>query len=89
MSSLSFSPFTPILMVTSGVDQNLMFYDILEKKLVKKIIAEEPLSTVGLHRNGQMLVAGGMYGSIFVYDLRYPNKTQCKLLGHETSIKHL
>jgi hypothetical protein len=36
-----------------------------------------------------MLVAGGMYGSIYVYDLRFPSKAQSKLLGHETSIKHL
>ena len=66
-----------------------MFYDIQDKKAVKKISAEEPLSTVGLHHNGHILVAGGMYGSIFVYDLRYPSKPQSKLIGHETSIKHL
>jgi hypothetical protein len=40
MTSLSFSPFSPVLLVTSGVDQNLMFYDILEKKSVKKILTE-------------------------------------------------
>ena len=56
---------------------------------VKKISAEEPLSCVGLHSNGHTLVAGGMYGNCFVYDLRNPSKPQIKLAGHEASIKHL
>jgi hypothetical protein len=49
---------------------------------VKKITAEEPLSCVGLHANGYTLVAGGMYGNCFVYDLRNPSKPQIKLAGH-------
>ena len=56
---------------------------------MKKIVAEEPLSCVGLHSNGHTLVAGGMYGSCFVYDLRNPSKPQNKLAGHETTIKSL
>jgi len=57
--------------------------------VVKTITADEPLNCVGLHSNGHTLVAGGMYGSCFVYDLRNPSKPQNKLAGHETTIKHL
>lgn len=56
---------------------------------MKKISAEEPLSCVGLHSNGHILVAGGVYGNCFVYDLRNHAKPQTKLAGHETTIKHL
>ena len=47
------------------------------------------MSCVGLHANGHTLVAGGMYGNCFVYDLRNPSKPQNKLAGHDTTIKHL
>jgi WD40 repeat protein len=39
-TSLSFSPFNSVLLVTSSVDENLVFYDIQERKPVKKIITE-------------------------------------------------
>lgn len=71
------------------MDESLVFYDIHDKKMVKKISTEEPLSSVALHHNGQILIAGGMYGSIYAYDLRYPTKPQNKLIGHETAIKHM
>jgi hypothetical protein len=44
---------------------------------------------VGLHANGHTLVAGGMYGNCFVYDLRNPSKPQNKLAGHDSAIRHL
>ena len=44
---------------------------------------------MALHQNGQILVAGGIYGGLFVYDLRYPAKPQSKLIGHDTTVKHL
>ena len=47
------------------------------------------MSCVGLHANGHTLVAGGMYGGCFVYDLRNPAKPQNKLAGHEAAIKSL
>jgi WD40 repeat protein len=49
---------------------------------VKTISTDEALNCVGLHSNGHTLVAGGMFGSILVYDLRSPNKPTNKLIGH-------
>ena len=44
---------------------------------------------MSLHANGHNLVAGGMYGSLLVYDLRKPEKPINKLVGYESGIKSL
>jgi len=72
-SALSFSSFNPVLLVSCSLDQNLNFYDISEKKQVKTITAEQSLNSVSFHSDGHTLIAGGMYGGLYVYDLRKPN----------------
>jgi hypothetical protein len=44
---------------------------------------------VNFHFNGHTLIAGGMYGGLFVYDLRKPDKPKEKLIGHETTVKYI
>jgi hypothetical protein len=56
---------------------------------VKKIQTEEALNCVSLHHNGHILIAGGSYGGLYIYDLKQPTKPQLKLIGHETPIKHI
>lgn len=58
-------------------------------RAVKTIQTQEPLNAVGLHGNGHILAAGGMYGALLLYDLRMPSKVKEKLIGHETGIKQL
>jgi WD40 repeat protein len=65
------------------------FYDISEKKHVKTITAEQSLISVSFHSDGHTLVAGGMYGGLYVYDLRKPNAPKERLLGHESSVKYV
>ena len=72
-SALSFSNYNPVRLVSCSLDQNLNFYDINEKKQVKTITAEQSLNSVSFHSDGHTLVAGGMYGGLYVYDLRKPN----------------
>lgn len=54
---------------------------------MKSISTEESLTAVNFHPNGHTLVAGGMYGGLFVYDLRKLHKPKEKLIGHETAVK--
>jgi WD40 repeat protein len=88
-NALSFSSFNPVLMVSCSLDQNMNFYDISEKKHVKTITAEQSLISVSFHSDGHTLVAGGMYGGLYVYDLRKPNAPKEKLLGHDSSVKYV
>lgn len=55
---------------------------LLTCRSVKTISTEEPLTAVNFHSDGHTLVAGGMYGGLFVYDLRNPHKPKEKLIGH-------
>lgn len=88
-SALSFSSFNPVLLVSCSLDQNLNFYDISEKKQVKTITAEQSLTSVSFHSDGHTLVAGGMYGGLYVYDLRKPSAPKEKLLGHESTVRYV
>lgn len=87
-TSVSFSSFNPALLASSSMDETLSFYDIHEKKSVKVINCEEPLTSINFHSDGHTLIAGGMYGALFVYDLRKPAKPREKLTGHDSAIKH-
>ena len=88
MTSVSFSAFNSDLLASSSMDETLAFYDIKEKKSVKVINSEEPLTSINFHSDGHTLIAGGMYGALFVYDLRKPSKPREKLTGHDSAIKH-
>jgi hypothetical protein len=46
------------------------------------------LTSINFHSDGHTLVAGGMYGGLFVYDLRKPSKPKEKLIGHDSAIKY-
>ena len=42
-----------------------------------------------MHTDGHTMVAGGMYGGLYIYNLKQPNKYKEKLTGHDTTIKHI
>lgn len=56
---------------------------------MKTIQTEQPLSTVNFYSDGHTLLAGGMYGGLFIYDLRKHHKPKERLIGHDTAIKHI
>lgn len=88
-SALSFSSFNPVLLVSASLDQNLNFYDISDKKQVKTITAEQSLNSVSFHSDGHTLIAGGMYGGLYVYDLRKPSTPKERLLGHDSAVRYV
>ena len=55
---------------------------------MKSITSEEPLTSINFHSDGHTLIAGGMYGALFLYDLRKPSKPREKLTGHDSAIKY-
>lgn len=89
-SAISFSSFKPTLLVSVSHDQKLNFYDVNDKKPIKTIMdSDEPLTSVCFYGDGHTLVMGGMYGGLYVYDLRMTSEPNNKLLGHDSTIKSI
>jgi WD40 repeat protein len=71
------------------MDQDLNFFDISDKRKVKTITAEQSLTSVSFHSDGHTLIAGGMYGGLYVYDLRKPNTPKDRLIGHDSAVRYV
>lgn len=83
VTGLSFSAINHMLMCTSGLDQRINFYDTQEKKIVKTIEADAPLTCIAFNTDGHTLAGGTLYGTILIYDLRMPGIPKATLKGHE------
>lgn len=49
----------------------------------------EPLTSVSFNDDGLIIAAGGINGSIMIYDIRRLTRPFLKLLGHDTPIKSI
>jgi hypothetical protein len=83
VTGLAFSAINHMLMCTGGLDQRINFYDTQERKLVKTIETEAPLTCVSFNSDGQTLAGGTLYGTVLVYDLRMHGSPKLVLRGHE------
>eukprot|EP00741_Cyanophora_paradoxa_P009366 tig00000144_g9072.t1 len=69
-TALAFSPLNAILLATVGLDSQILFYDLDNKKLIKNVQAEEALTAVAFTNDGSGLVVGTARGRVLLYDLR-------------------
>lgn len=81
-TGLAFSPVNKLLLCSSGLDQRLLFYDIKEKKLIKMLDSDAPLTCLAFNADGWTVAAGTLYGDIKVYDLRAAVQSKAVLRGH-------
>jgi len=58
VKGLSFSPLNKLLMCSVGLDRQIIFYDIHEKLIVKKIVAPFPIKSVNFSSDGHTLAVG-------------------------------
>ena len=90
MKGLSFSPLNKLLMCSVGLDRQIIFYDIHDKLIVKKIVAPFPISSVHFSTDGHTLAVGssmnGMSQQCLVYDLRKSSSITLPLVGHESAV---
>ena len=74
VKALSFSPLNRLLMCSVGLDRQIIFYDIHEKIIVKRIMAPFPIASVSFCADGHTLAVGssmnGQNMQCLVYDLR-------------------
>ena len=91
VSSVCFSTYNSILLCSASLDQKINFYDTHDKTIVKSLNVEAPLTALAFYNDGHTIVAGTMYGNIFVYDLRAGASIKNSLLGHDktNSINYL
>ncbi|KAL4502999.1 hypothetical protein ABPG72_014228 [Tetrahymena utriculariae] len=82
VNSVTFSPHNRVLAVSASLDATINLYDINEKKVVKKISCDSPITSLAFHNDGFTLIAGTLYGELMVYDLKYLPKPKLLLEGH-------
>ncbi|XP_064558176.1 protein NEDD1 [Zonotrichia leucophrys gambelii] len=86
-SEICFSPVNELLFVTVGLDKRIIFYDTLGKKLLKTIVADFPLTTVGFMPDGTTLAIGCSRGKICQYDLRQLTSPVKTVTAHKGCVK--
>jgi WD40 repeat protein len=78
-------------MVSVGLDRQIVFYDISEKIIVKRILAPFPLSCVHFASDGHTIAVGssmnGQNQQLLIYDLRKSSSITLGLQGHESAIQ--
>jgi len=63
----------------------LNFYDIHEKKIVKTMNIDAPLTALDFYSDGHTIAVGNLYGNINIYDLRMGANVKISLKGHDTN----
>ena len=75
VKGIAFSPLNKLLLASAGLDKNIVFYDINEKIIVKRIRTDFAYQSVTFSTDGHTLAVGAIgMGMILVYDLRKSSK---------------
>lgn len=88
-TGLSFSPMNDMLLCSVGLDKRIVFYDVQQKKSVKVMMAESPLTSVDFMSDGGTLAVGSTRGKIYIYDLRSGSSPVNTRVAHKTSVQSL
>ena len=65
-----FSPVNDVLFCSAGMDGLIVFYDLQQQKIVKKLPTEVPITSLCFHDDGVTIAAGHATGDITIFDLR-------------------
>ncbi|ETI36812.1 hypothetical protein F441_17026 [Phytophthora nicotianae CJ01A1] len=84
-TSLTLSPVSKVLLATGGFDGRVIFYDTLQRKELRSLDLEQPVSSLTLCADGKTLAVGTTTGEILVYDLRGAITPLFSTLVYETS----
>ncbi|KZS17271.1 Grip71 [Daphnia magna] len=88
-SAVALSPVTDILMVSGGLDKNVILYDWPKKKILKKIEIDSPVTAIEFFPDGTSLVVGTNRGKVLVYDLRSISTPVQSMVAHTSPITKL
>ena len=73
-------------MYTCSIDEKIGFVDLRSKKVINSLNLNTPLTSLGLDKKGNFLVAGSYFGSLFGIDIRKPNTRLVEFFGHDSRI---
>ncbi|KAL9642372.1 hypothetical protein ABK040_007370 [Willaertia magna] len=65
-----FSKQNSALLASAGLDKNIFFYDIKEKKIVEEIKINYPITCLSYLENGSVMAVGTSNGYVVLFDLR-------------------
>ncbi|ESO05216.1 hypothetical protein HELRODRAFT_191412 [Helobdella robusta] len=85
-TSLAFSPFNQLLMLTAGLDKKVVCYDVISKKSLKSVSVDTPLTSIDIFPDGITVAVGTTRGQIIFYDLRKGFSQFMKKTAHTTSV---
>ncbi len=85
-TGIAFSSVNQMLFCTVGKSKKITFYDIIEKKGVKEIITDSPITSLSFHYDGKTVAVSNQNGSVLIYDLRYFSSPKHILKGHSQSV---
>eukprot|EP01117_Protostelium_nocturnum_P014993 TRINITY_DN5769_c0_g1_i1.p1 TRINITY_DN5769_c0_g1~~TRINITY_DN5769_c0_g1_i1.p1 ORF type:complete len:674 (-),score=257.52 TRINITY_DN5769_c0_g1_i1:830-2851(-) len=69
-NAVAFSPIHQYFLASVGLDKRIIFFDLEEKKVVRTIVTDSPLTTVSFMDDGARIAVGTTSGKIMIYDLR-------------------
>ena len=80
-----------LLLASVGLDKNIVFYDINDKIIVKRIRTDLSFQSVSFCTDGHTIAVGAsQMGAILVYDLRKSSKEIYKVCsGHKHAVNSI
>ena len=69
-TGVAFSPVNHVLFASAAMDGKIVFYDVAQRKIVKVMPTESPITTMSFHDDGVTVAVGRASGAVAVYDLR-------------------
>ncbi|XP_076314954.1 protein NEDD1-like [Tachypleus tridentatus] len=85
-TGLVFSPINNVLLISVGLDKNIISYDTQMKSILKSFNCDEPLTAVDFLDDGVTLAVGTKFGKIHIYDLRLATIPVKTWTAHNTSV---
>ncbi|KAJ8944842.1 hypothetical protein NQ318_012989 [Aromia moschata] len=89
VTSVAFSPVNSDLVVSTGLDRQFCFYDIVDNKCIASIPVENSLMAVDFSPDGTYFVMASQNGLIYTYDSRNIQQPVHAFQAHKSAIKHL
>jgi len=78
-----------MLLVSVGLDANIVFYDVVSNKVVKSMASADPLTSVDLLVDGSTLLVGSSRGRVLVYDIRKTSQPVSSSIAHQSAVNRL
>ena len=88
-TGLTFSTLNEMFMLSAGLDNNIVCYDVRERKTLKTISTEHCLSALDLMPDGVTLAVGSTRGKILIFDLRKGNTPIKAFNAHKDKVHKL